>query len=145
MLIRSRAIGEQSDQMGFYKYCQNNTGGSFDIDESVSINVWIQADSPIRANAIAVNEASIYFDGVARAIDCACCGDRWHELYETDMPDFKTLEQVLDYYEQDSILSYTKEVTKTNLEQLSAWVNSENDPVVIIYLLDGTKHILRSK
>lgn len=67
--------------MKFYRFRQNNSGGSFDIDDESGIGpvVWIEADNFKHANARAIN-LGIYFDGVKQGRDCDCCGDRWHEM-----------------------------------------------------------------
>lgn len=62
----------------FFEYGQNNSGGSFDIDDGrgIGVKVWIEAfsadDADRRAEAI-----GIYFDGCSKGMDCDCCGDRW--------------------------------------------------------------------
>jgi hypothetical protein len=65
----------------FYKFKQNNSGGGFDVNDKVSIAVWIEADSKEEACAKA-EEIGIYFDGVEKGEDCSCCGDRWSEPWE---------------------------------------------------------------
>lgn len=60
-----------------YEYSQNNTGGSFDVDEKLTHRVYIEANSEEEANEKAF-EMGIYFDGVYEGIDCECCGDRWY-------------------------------------------------------------------
>ena len=62
----------------FYEFRQNNSGGSFDIDDKRGIGpcLWIEALS----NDDALNRAEslgLYFNGVENGIDCPCCGDRW--------------------------------------------------------------------
>ena len=62
----------------FYVFRQNNSGGSWDIDELNCIGkiVIVEADN----EDLAVEEAlkiGLYFDGVKKGIDCECCGDRW--------------------------------------------------------------------
>ena len=62
----------------FYVFQQNNSGGSWDIDELTGIGkiVIVEADN----EDLAVEEAEkigLYFDGVRKGIDCGCCGDRW--------------------------------------------------------------------
>jgi hypothetical protein len=64
----------------FYTYSQNNSGGSFVINESVGQYVIIEADSPGEADRLA-EEVGIYFNGCDRGEDCNCCGDRWYEQY----------------------------------------------------------------
>lgn len=60
----------------FYQYRQNNSGGSHEINENVTLNVYVQASSPEEADARA-KRIGIYFDGVDNNVDCECCGDRW--------------------------------------------------------------------
>ena len=62
----------------FYRFRQNNSGGSFDIDPStgLGVSVYIEADSPDQANTIA-EDIGIYFNGCEDGHDCECCGDRW--------------------------------------------------------------------
>jgi hypothetical protein len=63
----------------YYKYTQNNSGGSFITNDKVAETVIIEAHSPLEANAIA-EEIGIYFDGCATGEDCSCCGDRWYRV-----------------------------------------------------------------
>jgi len=60
----------------FFKYDQNNSGGSFHYDENLGENVVVEAHSPGEANEIAEG-LGIYFDGCSSGDDCGCCGDRW--------------------------------------------------------------------
>lgn len=63
----------------FYHFSQNNSGGSFILDEERGIthHVIIEAIRAQHANGIA-EQIGLYFDGEG---DCDCCGDRWEELY----------------------------------------------------------------
>jgi hypothetical protein len=61
----------------YFHYSQNNSGGSFHIDESVAHHVIIQAVSAQHADQIAI-DIGIYFDGCENGQDCSCCGDRWY-------------------------------------------------------------------
>lgn len=63
--------------MTFYKYDQNNSGGSF---IGPAIQVFIEANSPEEANKIAIQN-DIYFDGENGnyVYDCRCCGPRWYK------------------------------------------------------------------
>ena len=67
----------------FYLYNQNNSGGSFVVDNDVTHFVIIEADSTFAADAKA-QSIGIYFDGVADDRDCECCGDRWYCAYPSD-------------------------------------------------------------
>ena len=64
--------------MPFFEFRQNNSGGSFVIDESagLSVSVIVEADSAKDANERA-ESIGIYFDGCESGRDCDCCGDRW--------------------------------------------------------------------
>lgn len=61
----------------FYEIDQNNTGGSFDVDDKLCHRLFIEADS--EDDAIRKAESlGCYWDGVSKGIDCPCCGDRWY-------------------------------------------------------------------
>ena len=70
-------------KLEWYQFRQNNSGGSFTINEDVDINVLIQANSASEANEIAPY-VGIYFNGVNDELDCECCGDRWYKVYNGD-------------------------------------------------------------
>jgi hypothetical protein len=61
----------------FYKFRQNNSGGSF---IKPAVNVIIEADSAKEANEIALTKG-VYFD---ESRDCYCCGSRWYEVDDQD-------------------------------------------------------------
>lgn len=73
----------------WYEFHQNNSGGSFQIDEDAGIGplVCIEATSAEHANARA-EEIGIYFDGCAKGIDCSCCGNRWYTAWGEGDADF---------------------------------------------------------
>lgn len=56
----------------FYRYAQNNSGGVLVGAQYVIV----EAESLEEAEARAAS-AGVYFDGVEKALDCECCGDRW--------------------------------------------------------------------
>lgn len=60
----------------FYVYDQNNSGGSYVINDQVCEYVIIEAANPDQANQIA-EDIGIYFYGVSSGSDCECCGNRW--------------------------------------------------------------------
>jgi hypothetical protein len=64
----------------FFHFNQNNSGGSFDIDENVAHHVIIEARNANEANRKAAS-IGIYFDGVDDGMDCECCGDRWYSAW----------------------------------------------------------------
>jgi hypothetical protein len=67
----------------FYTYNQNNSFGTFDVNDDVTYYVIVEADSADDANRRAQN-VGIYFDGCSVCRDCSCCGDRWSEAWEGD-------------------------------------------------------------
>lgn len=69
----------------YFEFTQNNTGGSFDIDDERGIGprVWIAADDAGHANYRA-QRIGLYWDGVSAGMDCPCCGDRWYEQFSDD-------------------------------------------------------------
>lgn len=73
----------------FFTFNQNNSGGSFTLDEDRGIThyVIIEAFSAEDANRRA-EDIGLYFDGDG---DCPCCGDRWYEQWGdekgTDRPE----------------------------------------------------------
>lgn len=68
--------------MPWFTYSQNNSGGAF----SGPAFVIVEALSAAEAEARAI-EHNVYFDGVAQAGDCECCGDRWYRAYDEDATD----------------------------------------------------------
>jgi hypothetical protein len=72
--------------MKYYEFRQNNSGGWFDVDDRVTLSVWIQATSANSANILA-DSLGIYFDGCKNGIDCDCCGDRWYPVTEDGAKD----------------------------------------------------------
>lgn len=96
----------------FYKFSQNNSGGSFIVNEQVGQYVIIEADNYNEANRLAQEKAHIYFDGCEDGTDCNCCGDRWYSTYddgdEVPMIYDKTVEE---FQEDPGIPSITKEIS----------------------------------
>ena len=70
----------------FYTYSQNNSGGSFIVDDTVCQYVIIEADDYALANDLAEYKG-IYFNGCDDDIDCPCCGDRWSAAWKNDGTD----------------------------------------------------------
>ena len=62
----------------FFRYRQNNSGGSFEISpkKGIGYKVIIEANNCDDAN-IRAEEIGLYFNGVLDNRDCDCCGDRW--------------------------------------------------------------------
>ena len=89
----------------FYKFPQNNSGGSVDVDKDLCENLIIEAESRYEANEIA-EDLGCYWEGVRKGYDCKCCGDRWHKVSSDNKLDddlefygCKTIEELC---EQDS-------------------------------------------
>ena len=74
----------------FYEFRQNNSGGSFDVDDDVCKWMFIEANDCEQANKIA-QDLGVYFDGCDSGLDCDCCGDRWYEATESDYIDLKAI------------------------------------------------------
>lgn len=70
--------------MKYFEFCQNNSGGSFDVDEKLCHRLIIQAETELTAIE-KVQDMGVYFDGCEKGIDCDCCGDRWYEPSEVDI------------------------------------------------------------
>lgn len=62
-----------------YVFWQNNSGGYFEVTETLSHYVVVEAHSADHANDRA-RDLGIYFFGCWEGIDCTCCGDRWVEM-----------------------------------------------------------------
>lgn len=69
--------------MPFYTYNQNNSGGTFIINDDVAHYVIIEADNARAANDKA-EDVGIYFEGCDSGTDCPCCGDRWYSPWADD-------------------------------------------------------------
>lgn len=71
-----------ASKLEFFTFSQNNSGGSFIIDEKAGITefVIVEAKDYNDANRRA-KDIGLYFDGVANDQDCQCCGDRWCEQW----------------------------------------------------------------
>lgn len=69
--------------MKFYEFSQNNSGGSFECNESLTHRVLIEAQDSDEANRIA-ESLGMYWDGVEEGMDCPCCGNRWSPVSSGD-------------------------------------------------------------
>jgi hypothetical protein len=108
----------------FFLFRQNNSYGSFVINDNVAHFVIIEAYSPKEANARA-EAIGVYFDGCMTFKDCSCCGDRWNSQWDDDKGD-------------DTPLIYGKEIGL--YEELFA---KEGQPVCHVHHLDGSKTTYR--
>ena len=103
----------------FFNYNQNNSGGSFVIDDDVAHYVIIEADTAEEANKKA-EEIGIYFDGVDKGWDCYCCGDRWYPVW--------------NYEGEKEPLIYGEPVA-----EYSDIFAQKNKPYAHVYYADGRK------
>jgi len=97
----------------FYEYRQNNSGGSFDIDDAagIGVRVWIEATDSDHADSRA-ESIGIYFNGVDDEMDCECCGDRWSAAWAADGEDKPTtFDQKYDFMWHDTIYIHNMDGT----------------------------------
>jgi hypothetical protein len=73
----------------FYEITQNNSGGSFAVNDKLCHRLFIEAKSEKEATRIA-EDLGCYWDGVDKGIDCECCGDRWYGVDEVDLNNINT-------------------------------------------------------
>lgn len=93
----------------FYTFRQNNSGGEFEINDSVKHYVIIEADSAKEANKIASKNTDIYFNGVYKNIDCECCGDRWRKQGESDGTEVPMIDGVDAFKYEEALSSFKSE------------------------------------
>ncbi len=69
----------------FYIVDQQNSGGSFVVNENVCHRIVIEANSESEATSKA-EELGCYWNGCNSGVDCPCCGDRWYgvDIVELD-------------------------------------------------------------
>lgn len=87
--------------MAWFKFDQNNSGGSFDFDDKLTHRLFIEADTEEEAEAKAF-EMGVYYNGCENGLDCPCCGDRWYGCEELKAKDFeysgtKTVEEYAEH------------------------------------------------
>jgi hypothetical protein len=108
----------------FFHFRQNNSGGSFEVNEALAHNVIIEAYDALDANTRAM-EIGIYFNGCDTGADCSCCGDRWSAQWREENGD-------------DTPLIYG-DPPELHHEHFA----KESQPVCHIYRLDGSKATYR--
>lgn len=118
------------NNLNWYEFDQNNSGGVFIMDDDVGIKVFIQAESDGVANQKA-EEVGIYFDGCEKDMDCSCCGDRWYRAWG-HLDRFKTHFWRSENAEYDNISDYVQAIAND-----SVWAGWEK-PVVIVYFANGS-------
>ena len=117
---------------GWYEFRQNNSGGSFHINDAVSVLVLIQAASAREANTKA-QDIGIYFNGCRDGRDCDCCGDRWYEADDA-MSSFTTYNwrNRFDPTEHANVREFAQAHADADM-----WAK-DGKPSVILYYADGT-------
>jgi hypothetical protein len=118
-----------TNNIPWFLFLQNNSGGSFRTNANVCRRVYIQAETPDLANARA-ESVDIYFDGVASGVDCKCCGCRWHRVGQYDRVTFG--EHVTDIVKQ------------VQNDVNDAW-DSWTDPIAILHYADGKAVLLQKE
>ena len=114
----------------WYTYSQNNSGGSFVLNESVGHYVFVEAPTAEEANRIA-EDNGLYFDGCRDGRDCSCCGDRWYPQWREDSGyDYPDLygEDIRDLYDFYDVLTMAADK-----------VTDEYRGYVVVYRHDGMK------
>lgn len=94
----------------FYEFSQNNSGGSFVVNESLTHRLFIEADNVIEAQYKA-EQLGCYWNGVEDGMDCECCGDRW--------------------YLQDDSVNIENINTQWGGQEVSFWVSNGNKKGVV--------------
>lgn len=86
----------------FYQFNQNNSGGSFVVNNELCHRLFIEASIYKEALDKAL-ELGVYFDGCSTGEDCSCCGDRWYHADEVNLSYYKdkgyTVSTYLSYHE----------------------------------------------
>lgn len=109
----------------FYQLCQNNSGGSFDVDDRVCHRLFIEAPN-VQVAIMIAESLGCYWNGCDNGIDCECCGDRWYAPDESDATTFPC-----DGYD-DEIFNTPEEYC-----QMLADKYGETTPDCRIFYMDG--------
>lgn len=72
----------------FYEFNQNNSGGSFVVNDNLCKRVIIEVDSEEEVISKG-EELGMYWNGVSCGIDCSCCGDRWDSPERIDLDKYQ--------------------------------------------------------
>jgi hypothetical protein len=75
-----------NSNLKWFTFHQNNSGGSYTINDDVDVVVIIQAKNADDANYLA-QCVGIYFNGVENGRDCECCRDRWYKTRDSEATD----------------------------------------------------------
>lgn len=111
--------------MKFFEFNQNNSGGSFVVDDKVCHILLIEADSNDDASDIAEG-LGVYYDGCESGIDCDCCGDRWNFPWDSEGVQFPFLYGTFTSEEANKIVeTYNGKVKLAD----KAWRNRDTDVI----------------
>lgn len=113
-----------------FRFRQNNSGGEFIVDDTVDVNVVIEAESADQANEIATKYLGIYFNGVDEGHERECCGDRWYPV-EGDGTDKVRICPPFGYSTRD----YTAQDLKDNMPPDTRFYYFVGDTVVAHHML----------
>lgn len=160
--------------MKWFVFDQNNSGGSFVVNDKVCHRLFIEADSFDNAVEKA-EELGCYWNGVDEGIDCPCCGDRWYKWEDTiDLDEYNNEGYRVGVYdkanaktrwnkkygkyevieeptwqEEYGIGEYTGKIRFRNVEEYAQYLADEygwTTPDVRIYYHDGdVKEIFSNK
>jgi len=79
----------------WFRFQQNNSGGWFQIDENMTVLVFIEADNVDRAWDSLENLGADFSY-------CECCGERWYKPYSDDSLDLGEVLKDLIYWQNTS-------------------------------------------
>jgi hypothetical protein len=116
----------EEKQAKYFHFSQNNSGGSFHINDNVAHHVIVQAYTTEEANRLA-EDIGIYFDGCNSDRDCSCCGDRWSRQWSDDKGD-------------DTPMIY-----KDKPEDHHEFFTKPGLPICHVYHIDGSKTTYRKQ
>jgi hypothetical protein len=94
----------------FYEISQNNSGGSFIVDDKLCHRLFIEAESSDEASSIA-EDLGCYWDGCDTGYDCPCCGDRWYRPWLNDGIDLEEMNTKWNGYEVNEWVKNSSEET----------------------------------
>ncbi|MCX8008321.1 MAG: hypothetical protein N3A54_01315 [Patescibacteria group bacterium] len=83
--------------MKYFIFEQNNSFGVFDFEENTALYAVAEAEDVHSAIERLEKYTDVYFNGVAKNLDCPCCGDRWSAGYHYELSeDPKCLDSFAD-------------------------------------------------
>ncbi len=118
------------NNLHWYEFDQNNSGGFFEMNDAVSIKVFIQSENAAGAIQKA-EDVGIYFDGCESGRDCDCCGDRWYRVGD-HLASFTTYFWRSENDEYDNISDYAQALANDSM-----WAKV-GKPVAIVYFANGS-------